>query len=534
MRPRTSSIPSLADAEYAFHSARKQPLRRILAYTVLTTFLAVFLILGFAGSYPKDWASLELGGFRGFPDFEHIRGDGVRTITAEQLKESRRKRYVVVGDIHGMHQSFEKLMSTVSYSESSDYLIHVGDLVAKGPSSAKVVHDLSHQNVTGVRGNHDQKVIEWKGWIDWVESYNGGSEWLKDMESKTESELEELKKNTKKRKWKIPEGWKFGGEHYWIARRLTSHEARYIMNLPLIIHVPSYHLFFVHAGLLPLNPTIPLNSKHQPLSHVPGSLRKRALVKHYNNHHGRALDAKVDDGQAEVDKHGHRKPKDERDLRTLQEQLLLEAIPQNTVPFNLLNMRSVEHNAPVKSSNKGRPWSDVWNTVVSKCKGFPKDAVRLSLSGEGLPPIKGDDGKKRNMTWWESLVEDGGEIIDWDPEEEEEPDYTWSRIPKKLPCNPSTVIYGHAAGRGLDLKRWTLGLDSGCVYGRRMTALVFSEDEKELATLDALGVSSPGTPSNTDSEPEVQVTKIDLGDTLDNGKHLHARLASVRCPDVGA
>ncbi|KAG8796362.1 hypothetical protein FRC16_009728 [Serendipita sp. 398] len=351
MRPRTSSIPSLADAEYAFHSARKQPLRRILAYTVLTTFLAVFLILGFAGSYPKDWASLELGGFRGFPDFEHIRGDGVRTITAEQLKESRRKRYVVVGDIHGMHQSFEKLMSTVSYSESSDYLIHVGDLVAKGPSSAKVVHDLSHQNVTGVRGNHDQKVIEWKGWIDWVESYNGGSEWLKDMESKTESELEELKKNTKKRKWKIPEG---------------------------------------------------------------------------------------------------------------------------------------------------------------------------------------DDGKKRNMTWWESLVEDGGEIIDWDPEEEEEPDYTWSRIPKKLPCNPSTVIYGHAAGRGLDLKRWTLGLDSGCVYGRRMTALVFSEDEKELATLDALGVSSPGTPSNTDSEPEVQVTKIDLGDTLDNGKHLHARLASVRCPDVGA
>jgi hypothetical protein len=32
-----------------------------------------------------------------------------------------------------------------------------------------------------------------------------------------------------------------------------------------------------------------------------------------------------------------------------------------------------------------------------------------------------------------------------------------------LPCHPATVIYGHAASRGLDIKRWTIGLDSGCV-----------------------------------------------------------------------
>ena len=41
---------------------------------------------------------------------------------------------------------------------------------------------------------------------------------MRDMESKTDSELEGMKKKAGKRKWKIPDGWDFGGEHYWIAR----------------------------------------------------------------------------------------------------------------------------------------------------------------------------------------------------------------------------------------------------------------------------------------------------------------------------
>ena len=34
---------------------------------------------------------------------------------------------------------------------------------------------------------------------------------------------------------------------------------------------------------------------------------------------------------------------------------------------------------------------------------------------------------------------------------------------KGLPCMPSTVVYGHTASRGLDINRWTFGLDTGCV-----------------------------------------------------------------------
>jgi len=37
-------------------------------------------------------------------------------------------------------------------------------------------------------------------------------------------------------------------------------------------------------------------------------------------------------------------------------------------------------------------------------------------------------------------------------------------------ASPKYVVYGHAAGRGLNLQRYTFGIDTGCVYGRQLTA----------------------------------------------------------------
>lgn len=37
---------------------------------------------------------------------------------------------------------------------------------------------------------------------------------------------------------------------------------------------------------------------------------------------------------------------------------------------------------------------------------------------------------------------------------------------------PGTVIYGHDSRRGLQLRRWTKGLDTGCVKGGSLTALI--------------------------------------------------------------
>lgn len=44
---------------------------------------------------------------------------------------------------------------------------------------------------------------------------------------------------------------------------------------------------------------------------------------------------------------------------------------------------------------------------------------------------------------------------------------------KALPCFPASVIYGHAAARGLDIGQWTFGLDTGCVCRPLIPVFVF-------------------------------------------------------------
>jgi len=96
---------------------------------------------------------------------------------------------------------------------------------------------MSDNNITGVRGNHDQAVIEWRGWIDRVLAVNGGREWLERLERFSEKELEDELKALQGKKdkdgkdkddetlaeWKrIPKKWKFMDDHYHIARCVTS------------------------------------------------------------------------------------------------------------------------------------------------------------------------------------------------------------------------------------------------------------------------------------------------------------------------
>lgn len=56
-------------------------------------------------------------------------------------------------------------------------------------------------------------------------------------------------------------------------------------------------------------------------------------------------------------------------------------------------------------------------------------------------------------------------------------DQLWNKYQALLPtAQRSTVIYGHDSRRGLQLHAYTKGLDTGCVNGGKLTALVIDNN----------------------------------------------------------
>lgn len=143
------------------------------------------------------------------------------------------------------------------------------------PTSKPTFDELSY-SIVGVRGNHDQKIIEWRSWFNWVRTFPEGERWLATYVDESVhavqngTSLEPLSLSPNKR-FPIPEGWEWASQHWQIARLMTEAQFEYLVSLPLVLHLPSLHTMIVHAGLLPVDPTEPLNSKDQPLSRVPKS-----------------------------------------------------------------------------------------------------------------------------------------------------------------------------------------------------------------------------------------------------------------------
>jgi len=58
-------------------------------------------------------------------------------------------RLVIVGDIHGCLDELEDLLAAVDFRWGADVLVHVGDLVAKGPKSEGVLRFCHEHSVQG-------------------------------------------------------------------------------------------------------------------------------------------------------------------------------------------------------------------------------------------------------------------------------------------------------------------------------------------------------------------------------------------------
>ncbi|KAG8213123.1 hypothetical protein J3R82DRAFT_11524 [Butyriboletus roseoflavus] len=313
------------------------------------------------------------------------------------------------------YREFDSSLSPLQQTARADFSTKL--------SSDPVLTFMSTNHVLGVRGNNDEKVIEWGAWMEWIVSLPGGREWLEDMDSywshidgdESNAEFDTwLKKSHQRWGAYVPSDWKLQGKYYKIARSMSQEHYDYLRSLPLVLYAPIAHTYFVHAGLLAADPTREYSDPKQPLSHWPTTAN----------------------------------PEEDRlVLRGLQELALLNEIPQNQDPWVLMNMRSLSKDGKVKEGKKGTPWAELWNDVMSSCSG---------LSATEPLTIPSEHGSTTHTP---------------------------------LQCFPSMVIYGHAAARDLDVKRWSVGVDTGCVsdlimlfkrldadsyqtYSRRLTAVV--------------------------------------------------------------
>ena len=204
-----------------------------------------------------------------------------------------------------------------------------------------------------------------------------------------------------------------------------------MFSLPLVLHIPHLHFFVAHAGILPSDPRLPPTDPAQPLAHPP------ILSRNPESEENKPIQSRL---QAHLSSLAPHSRQNLEALRRLQEGSILTDVPQNRDPWVILNMRSVtkKKHQVTRDGEKGTPWSKLWNQQMKKCRGFDPD---YGQEPGGVHATKKGKGS--------------------------EEDYT-------LPCEPATVIYGHAASRGLDVKRWSMGLDTGCLYGEQLTALVLA------------------------------------------------------------
>lgn len=81
-------------------------------------------------------------------------------MTIRVLHENTQGTDYFVGDIHGCYETLMDTLHEVKFCPQKDRLICTGDLIDRGPDSAKCVELLKESWFFSVRGNHDQFLLD--------------------------------------------------------------------------------------------------------------------------------------------------------------------------------------------------------------------------------------------------------------------------------------------------------------------------------------------------------------------------------------
>ncbi|KAK8140558.1 hypothetical protein PG984_000624 [Apiospora sp. TS-2023a] len=287
-------------------------------------------------------------------------------------------RLIIIGDVHGQLKELKALLQKAEYSaERGDHVIFTGDMINKGPDSAGVVALAMEMGASGVRGNHEDKVL------------------LAHAQEAVD-ESESTPKNPKREEAETSKG---GNAALATARSLSPEQLKWLGELPVVLRLgkiadqTSGEWVVVHAGLVPgvpledQDPTAVMNMR---TLRFPGREQARQEVRQDLEDAAAAKQKKVVDVTEGAVEAAYER-----------EEKILE---KNGVARNDIDI------AVPTEARDGLPWSEAWNKAQKALKH-----------------------KKERVS----------------------------------------VVYGHDAKTGLNLNPYSFGLDSSCVRGGQLSALVF-------------------------------------------------------------
>ncbi|KAG0221145.1 Metallo-dependent phosphatase-like protein [Mortierella sp. GBAus27b] len=147
------------------------------------------------------------------------------------------RRTIVIGDVHGNFDGLDNFLTKIQYNKNTDNIIFAGDMVAKGPKTSEVIDKAIELKARCVRGNHDDKVVRWKGYL-----------------------------NDPKKSKSVPSDLDPDSDHHKIAQALTDAQYKFMLSCPLILTLPkeiskiNKVIHVIHAGV---DPKVALN-KQEP------------------------------------------------------------------------------------------------------------------------------------------------------------------------------------------------------------------------------------------------------------------------------
>lgn len=352
-----------------------------------------------------------------------------------------KRRLIVIGDIHGMLGPLNDLLKKVRFNPETDHIVSLGDMVNKGPNSAGTVARLMELKASAVRGNHEDRVI--LAWASLNSQFG--------VEAYLNTEDTALHRGN--------------DQDIDTARTLNHVQMDWLKSLPVILSAEPMSLYMVHAGLAPGVPA----QRQDPWT-VMNMRTLRFPREEYRKSETERLWKLAEKKKLEEEKKKLEEEKKELGDGTKKQEGRLARL-------NKLKKREEEEErlrAQLKVAHK-----QAQNTAEDAASPSKRLAARAEPSSTGtlsdLPPNFDHD-------IWIPVASNEGER--WTD--------VWNSVQRQLPAlDRRFVIYGHDAKRGFHEDAYTFGLDSSCVKGNTLTALVIEANAEGGWAHEAVQVNCP-------------------------------------------